>query len=132
MHPRCDSSTNEDVFGGLTFKTSHPINETDYRSALVRKAAFHQSHPETGADGKDIVVEVVAEAGVVIGVEVGVGVLETVIDDADHDAGSPVVGPDTLDVGVDSGRATGLGRVSEVPPVWLERIVGPQTGRAHR
>ena len=56
----CDSSTNEDVFGGLTFKTSHPINETDYRSALVRKAAFHQSHPETGADGKDIVVEVVA------------------------------------------------------------------------
>ena len=37
-YPDCDSGTNEDVFGGLKFKTTHPFNEKDYGCALVSKA----------------------------------------------------------------------------------------------
>jgi hypothetical protein len=37
-YPPCETSSNEDVFGGLSFKTSHPINQTDYGCALVSKA----------------------------------------------------------------------------------------------
>ena len=34
----CNTSSNEDVLGGLSFATSHPINQTDYGCALVSKA----------------------------------------------------------------------------------------------
>ena len=34
----CNTSSNNDVFGGLSFATSHPINQTDYGCALVSKA----------------------------------------------------------------------------------------------